>query len=299
MGPQIQVHDLRAVVEVAERASFAQAAEALMVSRATMSELIKGVERQLGVRLFDRTTRRVRPTPAGEVFVAHATRLLVELGAMTDAVREAGEQPRGTVRLGLPGGVVNQQVWHIISTFHRDHPGIELEFTETSTDEVVRLIQKRELDLSIVAWPVGHLPANVATAVLRADPTGVAVASDHPLTTMRGTVPLEALDGIPLVTFTRGFALRTIAEDFCRRAGLEPAIALQSAVDETVAGLVRAHVGYTITTLRHAQQEQLTTLPMEVPCIERVVGLAWSPHGQLAPVAAKLRDRIVNGFHTG
>ncbi|KXF52918.1 hypothetical protein AXA44_08785 [Rhodococcus sp. SC4] len=295
MDTKIGVQDLRAVLEVAERGSFARAAEALWVSRATMSEQIKGVERTLGVRLFDRTTRSVNPTPAGRVFVEHAARLLIELAGMQEAVREAGEQPRGVVRLGLPAGVVTQRIWHIISTFRRDYSEIELVFAETTIDELIRSIQKGELDLSVVAWPAGRVPGGVNTAELTSTATGVVVAPDHALAKL-SRVPSESLDGLPLVTFVPGFALRAIAEEFCQRAGLQPVIALQSSVDETVAGLVRAKVGYSISTLSNAEREELAVLTTEVPCLDRIVGVAWSKQGLLAPAAAKLRDRIVSGY---
>ncbi|MEQ6899833.1 LysR substrate-binding domain-containing protein [Nocardioides sp. YIM 152588] len=296
METKLEVRDLRAVLEVAEQASFARAAEALWISRASMSEYVKRVESVLGVRLFDRTTRAVRLTPAGRTFVDHATRLLADLDGMQDAVQAAGALTSGKVRLGLPAGVVNQRIWHAISVFHRDHPAVELEFTETTVEQLVRAVQGRDLDLSIVAWPVGSPPTQVAAVELDTEPTCVAVAPDHPLAATGRTVASEELAEIPLVTFTPGFVLRTIAEDFCRRAGLSPTIALQSSVEETVAGLVHAQVGYTVTTHHRARQAGLALLTTEVVSTERVRGLAWAAQGTLNPVAALIRDRLISGF---
>lgn len=298
MDTQISVQDLRAVLEVADHCSFARAAEALWLSRARMSEQIRDVERGLGVRLFDRTTRSVKLTPAGRVFVEHAAGLLVELASMQDAVREAGKRPRGKVRLGLPAGVVTQRIWHIVSTFRRVYPEIELVFAETTIDELLHAIQKGELDLSVVAWPASRPPAGVHTAELESTATGVVVAPDHELTKASPVVSADLI-GLSLVTFVRGFTLRAIAEEFCERAGLEPVIALQTSVDETVAGLVRAKVGYSILTMERAQHERLSLLTTELPCLDRVVGLAWSKQGRLEPPAAKLRDRILERFPPG
>ncbi|WP_168929278.1 LysR family transcriptional regulator [Nocardioides sp. GY 10113] len=294
MESKIEVRDLRAVLEVAEHGSFARAAEALWISRASMSEYVKRVEEALGVRLFDRTTRAVRLTPAGRTFVDHATRVLADLDGMQDAVQAAGALTRGRVRLGLPAGVVNQRIWQAISVFHRDHPAVELEFTETTVDDLVRAIQKGDLDLSVVSWPVGAPPARVAVAELDTEPTTVAVAPDHPLAGR--TVAASELQEIPLVTFTEGIVLRTIAEEFCRRADLSPTIALRSSVDETVVGLVRTQVGYTITTQHRAREAGLAVVTTDVAPLDRVRGLAWSRRGPLDPVAGLLRDRISSGF---
>ncbi|TYL45692.1 LysR family transcriptional regulator [Nocardioides sp. BGMRC 2183] len=295
MEPRMGVRDLTAVVAVAEHASFARAAEALWISRASMSEQVKRVEQALGVRLFERTTRSVALTPAGRIFVDHATRVLADLDGMTDAVRAAGELTRGTIRLGLPAGVASQRFWHVLSSFHRDHPAVELEFTETAVDDLVGATSKRELDLSLVAWPAGSPPARVSTAELDVEQTCIAVATDHPWASANA-VSAEDLAGVPLVTFTAGFVLRAIAEELCRRAGIEPSIALQSATDGTVAGLVRAHVGYTVTTRAHALDAGLVAVACEVEPLERVNGLAWARRRTLDPVATRLRDRLLSSF---
>lgn len=293
VASQIEIRDLRAVIAVAEHASFARAAEALWVSRATMSEQIKTVERRLGVRLFERTTRRVSPTPAGKLFVERANRLLADLGGLQDVVRESGQLTTGRVRLGIPPGVVTRQGWHALSAFHRDYPAVELIFTETSVEEINRAIARRDVDLGITAWPAGRPPEQVASVELGQDPTGVAVAPDHPLAGTRA-VTADMLRDMPLVTFTRGFVLREIAEDFCRRSELEPKIALHSSVDSTVAGLVRAELGFTVTTHHHARAEGLTILDTEIDCLERIRGLAWTSRGRLDPVTTLLRNRILH-----
>lgn len=295
MDTNISVPDLRAVLGVAQHGSFARAAEALWLSRARMSEQIRDIERGLGVRLFDRTTRSVKLTPAGRVYVERAAQILAELASMQEAVREAGERPRGTVRLGLPAGVVTQRIWHVVSAFRTAYPEIEFVFAETTIEELVESLRKGDLDLSVVAWPAGRPPPGVRTTELASSPTGVVVAADHPLAKAPRVASAD-LGSLPLVTFVRGFALRAIAEDFCQRAGLEPVVALQSSVDETVAGLVRAKVGYSVTTLDRAEQERLCVLSTELGCLERVVGLAWPQHAALAPAAAKLRDCIIDDF---
>lgn len=298
MQPKIGVRDLTAVLEVAEAGSFSRAAESLWVSRATMSEQIKHVEHLLGVKLFDRTTRSVSLTPAGRVFAEHAARLLIDLAGMQDAVREAGDLPRGTVRIGVPAGVVTQRIWYSISGFRRDYPEIELVFVENTTAELLRSITKAELDLSLASWPAGQTPTGVQTTELGSTATGVVVAVDHPLAKAPSMASADLAE-IPLVTFVHGFALRAIAEDYCQRAGIQPVIAMESSVDETVAGLVRAKIGYSITTAEQAEREGLTMLATEIPCLDRTIGLAWSNRGELTSAAAKLRDRIADGSRLG
>lgn len=295
MNAKVSVRDLRAVFEVAEQGSFARAADALWVSRARMSEQIRSVETLLGVRLFDRTTRSVTVTPAGRVFVDYAIRLLADLSSMEEAVREVGQQPRGKVRLGLPAGVVNQRFWQVLSAFRRAYPSIDFIFAETIIPELVRSVQTGELDLSVIAWSAGDVPSGVETAALAASNTTVVVAPEHELA-KQPEVTVEELAGEALVTFVPGFALRAIAEDFCRRAGLAPLIAMQSSVDETVSGLVRAKVGYSITTMDRAIQDGLAPLTMPVIPTDRVLGLAWSSQNEMSPAARKLRTRVIQSF---
>ncbi|MHB0776009.1 LysR family transcriptional regulator [Halomonas sp. WWR20] len=154
--------ELQAFLAVAEQGSFVRAAEALQVSPSALSQTIKGLESRLGVRLFNRTTRRVALTQAGERLLQRLGPAMSEVeAAVTDAV-ELGERPRG--RLRIHAFRVGYQLYlePLLAAFAEAYPDIELDLTlddqpvdmvEASFDGAIRLGELLEQDM--VAIPLG------------------------------------------------------------------------------------------------------------------------------------------------
>ena len=131
--------EMNAFVAIAERSSFAKAASHLGISRSTLSETIRGLEKKLGVRLLNRTTRSVALTEAGE-------RLLVELRPALDSFESAVEsvnvfrdKPAGHLRLTVPRPAAKMVIEPILSKFLAAYPAISLEIiTDSALTDIVR-----------------------------------------------------------------------------------------------------------------------------------------------------------------
>jgi DNA-binding transcriptional LysR family regulator len=96
--------ELNAFVEVAERNNFARSAAFLGIAPSTISQMIRSLEQRLGVRLFNRTTRSVALTDAGERLLGRIRPAIMELGSAVDGVNEFRDKPTGTLRLNVSGG---------------------------------------------------------------------------------------------------------------------------------------------------------------------------------------------------
>lgn len=291
----IELQQIRSVLAVAQERSFTRAAETLWVSRATISDHVRKVEHALGVQLFERTTRQVSLTPAGKVFQDYASRMLSDMASLSDAVRRTGSQPHGTLRLGVTPGVAEDLLWACVADFNTRYPGVEVQLTETTVTELERLIRSGELDLAVLSWPVGRPPADLHTIVLVEEPTGVVLMHDHPLALQR-PLTVTVLRDLPFITFVPGYTLREIAFELFRRADVTPIVAMESAVDEAVCGLVRAGLGLSVVTRDRAAREGLAFLPTEPPTEARAVGVAWSAAVQTSEVATALRHHLLR-FH--
>jgi DNA-binding transcriptional LysR family regulator len=120
-------HDLAAFVAVAEEQSFTRAATKLGVSQSALSQTIRGLEARLGVRLLNRTTRRVAPTEAGERLLRTVAPRFAEIDAELTALGELRDKPAGTVRLTATENAAEAVLWPALERLLPNYPEIKVE----------------------------------------------------------------------------------------------------------------------------------------------------------------------------
>ena len=125
---QVENEDLRVFVAVVRKAGFAAAAQELGMSPAYVSKRIGVLEETLGVRLFQRTTRRIVITDDGERVLAHAQTILEHLDSLVDAVSERRREPSGRVRMCSSFGFGRNVVAPVIARLAADYPGLQIRF---------------------------------------------------------------------------------------------------------------------------------------------------------------------------
>lgn len=123
------LEEMNAFAAIAERRSFAKAAVALGVSPSTLSQTIRDLEEQLGVRLLNRTTRSVAPTEAGERLLERLRPLLADFDAVIDTVRAFRDKPAGVIRLTVPPPAASFILAPVLQRFFASYPEIKLEIS--------------------------------------------------------------------------------------------------------------------------------------------------------------------------
>ncbi|MFJ4840094.1 LysR family transcriptional regulator [Streptomyces sp. NPDC088746] len=187
----MELRHLRYFVVAAEEGSLNRAAQRLLLSQPSLSRQIIHLERELGQRLLQRTSRGVELTPAGQALLPHAHQLL----AMADATREtvAGAKAvRQAVTVGVPPGTEGSWLMDIVDAVRARAPRAEPDYVEAGSFEQLRLFGQGRLDICLVHQPPpeGHTVRSV-----RRDPLGIAVRPDHPLAAEE-TYRLSDLDGL-------------------------------------------------------------------------------------------------------
>ena len=142
---------MQAFSRVAELGSFTRAADELGLSRAMVSTHVRRLEKRYGLRLLNRTTRKVALTPAGAEYLGHCRRVFAELTAADETLRRAQEQPTGRVRLDVPGSFGRHILLPALPDFLARHPGIDLDLR--FNERVVDLV-KDGVDLAVRAGTV-------------------------------------------------------------------------------------------------------------------------------------------------
>lgn len=155
-------HDLAAFVAIAEERSFTRAAARLRVSQSALSQTIRGFEARLGIRLLNRTTRSVSPTPAGERLLRTVGPRLKEISAELAAVSELREKPAGTIRLTATENAAEGVLWPALRALLPDYPDIKVEvvidygLTDIVTEQIDAGVRPGEtVDKDMIAVPIG------------------------------------------------------------------------------------------------------------------------------------------------
>lgn len=221
----MELRQLRYFRAIAREGGFSAAAAGEFVVQSALSQQIRKLEEELGVKLFERTTRSVRLTREGAELLAHAERVLGEvdlLVAEADALRGV---VRGKVAVGMmecPPLSLDMAV--LLSDFHAGHPGVEVALRSGGSDRMLDEVRSGELDLAILGLPPQPLPERLqARSLLVEDLVGL-VHVDHPLA---GRVPAADLAEERFVDFPPGYGLREQVDHCFAGSGVERRVAFE------------------------------------------------------------------------
>lgn len=170
---------LRAFATVAEELNFTRAAERLFVAQQALSAQIQQLESRLGVRLLERTTRRVGLTDAGERLLPHAVATLEALDAGTDAIEAMRRSQHATLRVGLSATAMVPAVTETLRRFGEQHPDVELRVSNAPLNQPAAGLTEGAVDVAFVRPPFRDEGLSMVT-VLAEDRYAV-LPSDHPL----------------------------------------------------------------------------------------------------------------------
>jgi LysR family transcriptional regulator, transcription activator of glutamate synthase operon len=283
----MDIRQVRAAVEVGRTGGFTRAAEILGVAQPALSQAVASLERELGVALFERTSRRVWATPAGAAFVERAARILSDVDALSSEMAEHAGVVRGRVVVGSLQLFSETALPAILARFHRLHPDVELALREDVTHEMLAKLRAAELDVAIVNVDDPTPYPDLAFVPLYRDPLAIAVAAAHPLA-RGGATTMAALRAEDWVTFRRGSGLHMTLLEAARREGFVPRIVVESADTLTLRTLASEGLGVALLprTFLEAPGPPVAIVELREPKLERAIALA-SRRGAVQNAAAR------------
>lgn len=280
----MELRQLRYLVAVAEEGTFTRAATRVRVAQPAISQQIAQLERELGERLFDRSDRRVRLTPAGEAFLPFARAALDAAVGGRDAVNSLRGVLAGRLTLGTvpfpPAAVLDQ-----LQEFQRRHARVRLTLRVGDPEDLAADVASGLLDAAVIgvassrlpAGPTGQrLPAALASTALATEPLVIAVPPGHPLAA-NATADLADLRDEPIVTLTRGTGLRSTLEAACDDLGFTVDVHAETDDLTLVADLVGRGLGVALLPRSVAEraQSRLVAVELRRPALNRPMVLIW------------------------
>lgn len=195
----MEARHLRYALALAEHQHFGRAATSLGIAQPPLSTQIAALEREVGERLFDRTSRGVLPTAAGEAFLARARSALAEMNrALVDAGRAARGET-GRLRIGFIGSALLYPLPGVLGRFRRSHPEVRLTLQELDTPTSAAALLAGDLDVAVGrGGPRGTGAENLITVPIGADHLVAVVSKAHPFAG-RPSIDVEQLVQEPLI----------------------------------------------------------------------------------------------------
>jgi DNA-binding transcriptional LysR family regulator len=235
----VELRQLAVFVAVAEEGSFTRAADRLHVVQSAVSAGVRNLERDLGARLFDRSTHKVALSDAGRALLPEARATLAAAAAARDAVDAVSGGVRGTIVLGnlQAQGMRAIDFAGVLAEFRSEHPAVEIQIRQGGSLEMTTKVREGQLDLAFVALPDQRFPG-VELVPLASEPIVLAVAADHPLAA-RNRVELAALGAETIVDFPAGWGIRMANDRAFAAAGLTRTIAYEVGDTGSVIGFIR------------------------------------------------------------
>ena len=239
----MDIRQLGYFIEVAKHRSFTKAAAALHVTQPTLSKMVKNLEEELDVTLFDRSARQISMTDAGEIVYEQAQRIVNSLDDLSSSLYDVMHLNKGKIHIGIPPVISTLFFPTIIAEFQKSYPNVAVILVEDGAKKVEQKVFDGEVDLGFVMLPVDDEKFDMIPFVQQE--IKLLVHEEHPLAN-RGTVDLIEFKDDPFLLLSKEFTLNGRTVDFCIEQGFQPKVAYESSQWDFIVGMVEKNLGVTL-----------------------------------------------------
>lgn len=241
----MELRHLRYFLAVAEERHFGRAAQRLHMAQPPLSQQIRQLEEELGVRLLERTTRRVELTEAGAAYLARVRAVLAQVDQAGEEAQRVAAGLQGRLVVGCVGSATYSLLPALARTMREELPGIDFGFRgEMLVPDQVAALLDGDIDLAVLRPPVDDPRLRVTT--LRQERLIVALPEGHRLAA-RQRVRVADLRGEDLVIHAaRRSVMHGVVQSLCREAGFEPRVRHEVAETSTLVTFVAAGLGVAV-----------------------------------------------------
>lgn len=238
---ELNLDQLRTLVTAVDLGTLSAAAQALHLAQPTVSLHVSELEARLGAQLLVRGARRVQPTPAGDVLLPHARRLLGEAADAAEAVQRLRKGVTGRVRLGTSTGVLVYLLPQVLREMERVHPDVDVEVSVIGTQDGLARLQGGTLDIALIAPP--RVAGDLVVSAWRRDPMMAFVPAGWKAP--RRVTP-QWLARQPLIASDASTRLYRQTMEWFAAAGIVPRARIEMNYTEAMKSLVAAGYGAAI-----------------------------------------------------
>lgn len=271
----MDIRHLQYFMEVARYRSFTKAAESLYITQPTISKTIKNIEEELGIILFDRSSKKIELTDAGKIMFEQGQHIVNSFQNLSSELHDLQNLKKGHIRIGLPPMIGSSFFPEVIGLFHQEYPDISIRIFEDGAKKVELDVESGLLDIGVTVLPTDdelfHSFSFVQeNLMLLVHPTHAFAGRD--------SVSLSELENELFVLFREDFALHDRIITECVRLGFQPHVVYESSQWDLISGMVAANLGIALLpeTISHeVDQTRINVVPLIHPAIPWQLGMIW------------------------
>ena len=293
----MNLQQLEYIIAVDKHRHFVKAAEDCFVTQATLSMMIKKLEEEIGVRIFDRTKKPVIPTEIGERIIAQAKIVVRESVRIAEMVAEERGEFSGELRIGIIPTLAPYLLPLFLRSFLRKYPRVKLQISELTTSEIVRKLEQYDLDAGILATPLNNSGLNEEPLFYE---EFVVYVSDNEPVMQKKYVLADEIDIDRLWLLEEGHCLRSQVVNLCElrnRKQENTQLEFSAGSIETLKKLVQTNQGITVLPqlalkdLSRKERENVRFFHKPVPV--REIGLVTYRYFIREKLVNALRDELL------
>jgi DNA-binding transcriptional LysR family regulator len=296
----MELHQLRYVLKVAKHLHFTNAASDLGITQPSLSQQIDKLEKELGVKLFERKTRSVELTLAGEDFIMHANRVFAELDQLGEAMQKHSISIKRNIRIGTLSNIGRLELSRQLRLFQSIHPTTNIHVVEKSGSyELVKMLRVGTIDAAVLfPSPDISLDTTIICQPLIHGRVNVITREDHPFAN-RETVLLPELAHEDCIFPSRTHSMYNALLTACKANGFNPKIVSECNQVDTILDLIIQGFGVSFVSSQLADSisfPSVAIIPLE-PAIERDVSFVYLSKMAHSSLLKVFRDFIVKAFN--
>lgn len=296
----IDEHEWRSVLQVAKDGTFSAAAKHLYISQPSLSQCIKKVETELGVRLFDRSQTPLALTPAGTIYVRQAKEILRIQQSLVQEVADLSELRTGSLTIGSSRTRTACFLIDPLVAFHRQYPGIQLAIKEAPVRTLEEYVASGTVDFALLYG--SSLRPDFTSVALCREHTMLAVPKAHPLARAHAEdkapgfprISFAAMSGEPFIRLQPTRQMAEVYEKLCESSGAKPQVIFEANSIIEASELCAAGLGATLVTDMLVQswrwKEQAFFFELEEEVEPRQLLAVYSKQRQLSLAAQRFID---------
>ncbi|MBD2465711.1 LysR family transcriptional regulator [Oscillatoria sp. FACHB-1407] len=285
----MELRHLHYFIAVAEELHFSRAAERLCISQPPLSQQIRDLEDELGVKLFERTKRHVHLTEAGKVFLDRSYLLLAQLEQAIAATQRIGRGEVGQLAIGFVDSAMYTSLPEMLKGFREQFPEVELRLQEMTTAQQIQALYDKQIDVGIVRSAISE--PGLSVECLLPESLVLALPENHPFSAQT-QVSLSSLADEFFILFPAklGPLFYEQIMHSCEKAGFRPKVAQEAVQMQTIIGLVAAGLGIAIVpaSMQNFHRNGVIYRPLQEQISNTGLYLAWRQHDSSPVVGAFL-----------
>ncbi|GAB6085395.1 LysR family transcriptional regulator [Alkaliphilus crotonatoxidans] len=273
--------------------TITRAAEKLHVSQPSITNSIKNLEEELGVRLFDRSKKQLRLTPEGQFFLEHVEGILNSMEDTLAEMQDYKDLKKGTLKIGVPPMIGTFLFPKIFVSFKNCYPEIELVIVEEGSLTTTRMVENEELNLAIIILP--ESANSLESLLLLKSEMLVCLNKYHPLCE-KPQLSMEDIKDEPMIMLKEGFYHRKKIMDYFNSCGIKPNVILSSNQLETIKSVVSKGIGISLLLKEIIENDDRVIGRSLKQTIHIPIGLVWKRNRYLSNASKIFIDFIKDSF---